>query len=225
MDEMKRIMIISAHPDDETIGAGGTLAKLSKMGKIMEWCIVTRGDRSDYPEEILLEKKEEALKVADIFNITKVHFLDYITATLDTVPYKELAIKFTKLFQSFRPDTVFMPYKGDMHQDHRKVFNTVIISAKPTPNQSIKHILSYELLSSTDYSPNFPDTTFMPTFFVDISQELDTKINAVKYYKTEMKKYPHARSIEGIIAKAKARGAEIGTHAAEAFMIVRWVWR
>jgi len=220
---MENILVISAHPDDETFGAGGTIAKLVKMKKNVYWCVVTKPYPPDWTEDVIKVKRKEALNAARILGFKEIYFLEYPTAKLDTIPIKSLADEFTRLVKDLEPDTVFIPFKGDMNQDHKRVFDAMIISSKPIPTQSVKRVISYETPSSTEYSEKLCSNIFIPNLYVDITNEIKTKIESAKCYKTELKEFPHPRSLDGIIIKAKLRGMEVGVPMAEAFMIMRWI--
>jgi LmbE family N-acetylglucosaminyl deacetylase len=142
---------------------------------------------------------------------------------LDIVPLKDLIYDLNSIIKKKKFDTLFIPFFGDMHQDHRRLFEVGVSVAKPTPDQVIKRVLTFETLSSTEYGTPFFERNFIPNYYVDIKQYLDTKIAALSCYKLELKEFPHPRSLEGAKIKAKARGMEVGLEFAEAFKIIRWV--
>ena len=220
---LSKILVVAAHPDDETLGAGGTIAKLSRLGKSVHLCIVTKPYPPDWSEEIIEIKRKEVQNAAKILKIKEVTFFGFPTAKLDSILIKELADKFTELIWKLKPEMLFLPFVGDMSQDHRAVFNALSIAAKPIPSQPIRKIVSYEAPSSTEYSFNRFHYNFTPNLYVDISKEIKVKLNALKSYKTELKEFPHPRSIKGVITRAKLRGSEVGLKMAEAFLILRWV--
>jgi LmbE family N-acetylglucosaminyl deacetylase len=220
---MKNVIVISAHPDDETFGAGGTIAKLSSNGIRVELVIYTKAFAPEWDEAEIHIRKKEALAAAKVLGIKDVHFLEYHTTRLDVTPLRDLINDLTQILNKMKADTLFIPYSGDMHQDHRRLFEVGVSVAKPTPEQVLKRILTYETLSSTEFGAPFFEKPFIPNYYVNISNFLDDKIAAVSCYKLELRKFPHPRSIEGVKTKAKARGMEVGIEAAEAFKILRWL--
>lgn len=220
---MKNVLVVSAHPDDETYGAGGTIAKLTSKGVNIELVIYTKAFPPEWDEAEIETRKNEALAAAKVLGIKKVHFLGYLTTKLDVIPLRDLINDLNSIVKARKIDTLFLPFAGDMHQDHRRLFEVGASVAKPTPDQILKRILTYETLSSTEFGYPFFEKPFIPNYYVDIRNQLDDKITAVSCYKLELREYPHPRSIEGVKIKAKARGMEVGLEAAEAFKILRWV--
>ncbi|MFX1318097.1 MAG: PIG-L deacetylase family protein [Promethearchaeota archaeon] len=220
---MKNVIIISAHPDDETYGAGGTIAKLCSRGVHVELVIYTKAFPPEWDEDEIEKRKKEALAAAKVLGIKEVHFLGYLTTKLDVTPLRDLIDDLNQILKTRNADTLFLPFIGDMHQDHRRLFEVGVSVAKPTPEQTLRRILSYETLSSTEYGTPIFETPFIPNYYVNIKEHLDDKISAVSCYKLELREYPHPRSIEGVKTKAKARGMEVGLEFAEAFKILRWV--
>jgi LmbE family N-acetylglucosaminyl deacetylase len=221
--KMKNVVVVSAHPDDETYGAGGTIAKLTSKGINIELVIYTKAFSPEWDEAEIEIRKNEALAAAKVLGIKEVHFLGYLTTKLDVTPLRELINDLNSILKTRKFDTLFLPFIGDMHQDHRRLFEVGVSIAKPTPDQVLKRILTYETLSSTEYGTPIFEKPFTPNYYVDIRNHLDDKIAAVSCYKLELKEYPHPRSIEGVKIKAKARGMDVGLEFAEAFKILRWV--
>ncbi len=220
---MKNIVVVSAHPDDETYGAGGIIAKLVSRGANVELVVYTKAFPPEWNEAEIEKRKEETLAAAKVLGIKEIHFLGYLTTKLDVIPLRDLIKDLKSIVESQKFDTLFLPFKGDMHQDHRRLFEVGVSVAKPTPDQVLKRVLTYETLSSTEYGSQFFENPFIPNYFVNIKNHLEDKIAAASCYKLELKEYPHPRSLEGIKIKAKARGMEVGLEYAEAFKILRWV--
>lgn len=215
-----KILVIAAHPDDEVMGVGGTIAKYVKNGAEVFLCVVTKAYPPDWSERIIREKRKEVLKASKILGIKDVRFLDLPTVKLDTVPQKELNERISRYVEEIRPEIVFVPHRGDLHKDHRLVFESAMVAVRPVPNCLIKKVLSYELPSSTEWTPS-PENAFIPNLYVDISDTLERKIKAMSVYKTELKRYPHPRSLKSIQIYAEKRGMEAGLKAAEAFVLIR----
>jgi LmbE family N-acetylglucosaminyl deacetylase len=213
-----KILIIAPHPDDEVLGCGGTIANHTKRRDEVHLCIVTKGYTPDWSKEFLKNRPKEVEKANKILGIKKTYFLDYPTVKLDTIPQKELNESISNVVNEVDPDIVYIPHKGDLNKDHRLVFETSLVVTRPG-NHKIKRILSYETLSETEWGQ--PIEPFIPNVYVDISETFVTKIEAMNAYESELKQYPHPRSLEIIEALAKKRGSEVGVKFAEAFMLVR----
>ena len=212
------MLVIAPHPDDEVLGCGGTIVKHAKNGNEVYLCVVTKGYTPDWSEEFLKNRPKEIEKANKILGIKKTHFLDYPTVKLDTIPQKELNEAISKVVNEVKPDILCIPHKGDVNKDHRLVFEASLVATRPA-NHKVKKILSYETLSETDWGQ--PIEPFVPNVYVDISETLGKKIEAMKAYGSELKQYPHPRSLEIIEALAKKRGSEVGVKFAEAFMLIR----
>jgi len=220
---MQNVLIVSAHPDDETYGAGATIAKLTSEGINVELVIYTKAYSPEWDEKEIQIRKDEALNASKILGIKKVHFLDYLTTKLDVTPIRDLISDLNSLIRKNNFDTIFIPFIGDMHQDHRRIFEVAVSVAKPTPDQVINRVITYETLSSTEYGTPIFEKPFIPNYYVNIKNYLQQKISAVLCYKLEIKEFPHPRSEEAVKIKAKNRGIEVGLEFAEAFRILRWI--
>lgn len=219
-----KVLVIAAHPDDEVIGAGGTIANHVKRGDHVYLCVVTKAYPPDWAEDEIKERKKEVLKVNEILGIKKTYFLDLPTVKLDTIPQKELNDLITQTVNEVQPEVVYIPHKGDVNKDHGLVFNAAMVAIRPRPGSLIKKVLSYETLSETEWASPFIENVFIPNVYVDISETLEVKLKAMSEYRSELKEFPHPRSPEAISALAKIRGSSIGAKAAEAFMLVREAW-
>jgi LmbE family N-acetylglucosaminyl deacetylase len=213
-----RVLVIAAHPDDEVIGCGGTIAKHTKAGEQVSLCIMTKGYTPDWSREYLKNREKEIQKVKAVLGIGKIFRLGYPTAKLDTVPQKELNDSILRIVNEVKPDIVYIPHKGDLNKDHRLVFEASLVATRPV-NSSVKRILSYETLSVTEWGQAIEP--FVPNVYIDISETIGIKLKASKVYEGEIKKYPHPRSLEIIEALAKKRGSEACVKLAEAFVLIR----
>jgi len=221
---MLKVLAIAPHPDDEVFGCGGTLAKHARAGDEVHLCIVTRTYPPEWPEKEIEERRREVHRSADILGIKQVHFLDLPTVKLDTIPRKDLVGRFTQLLDAVEPEVVFIPHKGDVNLDHQAVFQAAMVAIRPQPGSTLKKVLSCETLSETEWGVPDPDSVFIPSLFVDISETLEVKLQAMAEYKLELKEFPHPRSLEAITTQAKLRGSTVGVAAAEAFMLIREIW-
>ena len=215
-----KILIIAPHPDDEVLGCGGAIAKHTKQGDEVHLCVVTKAYTPEWSEEFIKNRPKEVEKANKILGIKKTYFLDYPTVKLDTIPQKELNEAIFKVVAEVKPEIVCIPHKGDVNKDHRLVFEACLVAMRPM-NHKIKKILSYESLSETEWGQSIEP--FIPNVYVDISETFEKKIEAMKAYESEIKPYPHPRSLEMINILAKMRGGVVGFDAAEAFILIREV--
>jgi len=213
-----KILVISPHPDDEVLGCGGTMARHSINKDEVYLCIVTKGYEPDWSKSFMEEMKKQIKQSSKILGIKETHFLGYPTVKLDTIPQKDLNKSIFKIIEKIRPDVLYIPHKGDLNKDHRIIFESSLVASRPLKH-IVRRILSYEVLSETEWGQ--PIEPFIPNVYVNISKTFDKKIEAVNAYKSELKKYPHPRSIEIIEALAKKRGSEAGLMLAEAFKLIR----
>lgn len=213
---VKKILVIAPHPDDEVLGCGGTIKKYTKDGNEAFLCIITKAYTPDWTEKYLKDKVMEIKKSNAVLGFKKTYFLGLPTVKLDTIPQKELNDRISNVIKEIDPDILYIPYIGDLNQDHRLVFEACLVSARPFKNK-IKKILAYETPSGEAWGVNH----FVPTSYTDIAETLGDKQKAMACYKSELREYPHPRSSEGITVSAKKRGTESGLEAAEAFMVIR----
>lgn len=221
---MKKVIVISAHPDDETLGAGGTLLKHINEGDQINWLIVTDVfEEEGFSKERVLSRKEEIENVTTMYSFKNVYKLGYPTMKLNDTILFELVNKISKIFQDLQPEIIYVMNRSDAHSDHRIVFDAVMSCTKSFRYPYIKKILMYECISETEFAPVLPEKTFMPNYFVDISNYFQTKIEIMKVYDSELGEHPFPRSIKNIEALATFRGASVGVEHAEAFQIVKYI--
>lgn len=220
MIKNKKVLIISPHPDDETLGCGGTIAKHALSGDHVTLCIVTTAYKPNWSDEYLDTRDKQIADAVEILGIKNLIELGYHTVKLDTIPQKEITESIVKVVNEVQPDIAYIPFKGDLHRDHRIIFESALVAMRPV-NCTVKKILAYETLSETEWGQ--PIAPFIPNVYCDITDTLFKKIEAIKAYKTELKEFPHPRSLEAVEALAKKRGSEIGVRSAEAFSLVREV--
>lgn len=214
------VLVIAPHPDDEVLGCSGTIAKHSQLGDEVYLCIVTKAYTPEWSQEYLDNKLQEIKEASEILGITRKYFLDFPTVKLDTFPQKDLNNSIYKIVSETKPDVTYIPHKGDLNRDHRLIFEASLVALRPLANK-VKKILSYEVPSETEWGQSLEP--FLPTVYVDISDFILLKINAMKAYRSELKEFPHPRSLETIEALARKRGSEINTGYAEAFQLIREV--
>ncbi len=218
-----KILIIAPHPDDEILGCGGLVSKYSGEGRKVYVLVVTRGTPKLYSEERIVNVRREALQAHTLLGVTETVFLDFYAPELDITSQAEIAGSISSIIQRFAVDTIFIPHRGDIHSDHRVVYNASIVAGRPVAGSTVKNIYAYETLSETEWAAPFGDDAFIPTHFVDVSDTFDKKLEAMSCFKSQLKPFPNSRSLEAIEALAKFRGATVGVLRAEAFMTVRTV--
>ena len=216
----KKILVVAAHPDDEVLGCGGTMARHAKNGDKVHIVFMSNGVNSrgnvKYNEEN--ERRECAKKASEILGAQTPKFFDFPDNMMDTVPLLEIVKELEVYIQELQPNIVYTHYKGDLNIDHQITYQAVMTACRPTPRNSITQIYLFEILSSTEWSIT---STFSPAHFVDISDEFELKIKALKMYKEEIKDFPNSRSIESLTALSVFRGGSMGLNFAEAFSIER----
>ena len=208
-----KIVVIAPHNDDEILGVGGTMAKLSKQGHEVIVCEVTAGELDN---EMVQLQKHEAVASHELMGV-KTHFMDLPVVGLKEMKTTELNAAFQKYLIELAPDIVFLPHKGDMHIDHRMTIEAAMVALRPVTFPNLKAIYSYETLSETDWNMPSIDNAFIPTMFVDITDEIDTKLKAMECHKSQLCDYPHPRSLEAIRSLAMHRGSTVCKQYAEAF--------
>jgi len=216
----QKVVVVTPHPDDETLGCGGTLLKHKQNNDEINWLIVTSMD-DGYAEDVRKHRELEVEQVAACYGFHRIERLTFEPARLDTVPLSELIRAIGDAFATIRPTTVYLPNRHDIHSDHKIVFDAASACTKWFRYPYIRRVLAYETLSETHFNIN-PDTRgFMPNVFVDISLFLQQKIDIMKIYESELKEHPFPRSVEAMKALSCIRGSQIGVEAAEAFMLLK----
>jgi LmbE family N-acetylglucosaminyl deacetylase len=218
---MKTVCVVASHPDDETLGCGGTLLRHRAEGDELHWCIITAMRSAEGFSKGDQERQDREISaVAGLYDFSAVHKLGYPTTQLDTIPLGEIIQKISGIFQKIRPQIIYLPFCGDVHTDHRIVCDAVVSSSKWFRCDSIKRLLAYETLSETDFGMN-PAKTFSPNVFVDVAAFLDRKLEIMQVYAGQMGDFPFPRSEQAVRALASLRGAAAGCGAAEAFLLLK----
>ena len=217
---MDNVLVISPHPDDETLGCGGSLYRHQIEGDSLFWLIVTGLRKEEgWPEEQVKQRNDEIRKVSEAYQFEEVFNLDYPTTKLDIYPLSDLIEKIGETIKNVAPEVVYMPFAQDVHSDHQIIARSVQSSIKWFRLPSIKKVLMYETLSETDI--NFIEfRRFRPNVYVNISKYLDGKIETMKIYSSELGEHPFPRNAKTLRALATLRGSQSGYEAAEAFQLV-----
>jgi LmbE family N-acetylglucosaminyl deacetylase len=219
---MKKIIVISAHPDDETLGAGGTLLKHKKQGDELYWLIVTNiFENQGFSKDRIESRQEEIQKVSILFGFRKVFMLDYPTMTITSETLLDMIPKISSVFQEVQPEVIYTLNRSDAHSDHRYLSDAIMACTKSFRYPFIKKVLMYECISETEFAPAFPEKVFIPNYFVDISEHIEKKLEVMRIFESELGEPPFPRSEENIRALARFRGSSVGCLYAEAFQVVK----
>lgn len=226
---MRKILIVGAHPDDEILGVGGTLAKHAAQGDEVYACLLCEhvNARANKPEHTRFLEQVHAAK--NIIGIKEILFFDFPNIAMNTVPTLKIVQAIEEAIVRFKPEVVYTHHVGDVNDDHHVVFRATMAAIRlpergnipGLPRNLIKEVLSYETPSSTEWAAPLPAHAFLPNVFVNIRDFLDKKLQALSCYENVTKSYPHPRSVEAMRAKAKTTGVQAGLEAAEAFMLMR----
>lgn len=218
----KTVLVVAAHADDEALGCGGSLAKHVAAGDKVHVIFVADGvtSRSGAGQEEMVRRQQATEKARQILGISTMAFLDLPDNRLDSLPLLDIAQPLEALIAKLLPEIIYTHHYGDLNVDHRLVHQAVMTACRPLPGSTVREILTFEVMSSTEWSsPGL--APFIPNLFVDISAQLEIKMEALEAYALEMRVPPHSRSVEHIRCLAKHRGYCMGVDAAEAFMVMR----
>ena len=219
----KRILIISPHPDDETLGVGGIISKYSSMGS--EFFILTVSGHMPplYSEEDYNTTIKEAEKAYEVLGVKNYEFLDIPATMVSQEPVHKLNGNISSVINDFLPEIVLIPFP-DRHIDHRVIFESSMVATRPVANgRKIEIVASYETLSETHWNAPFIEPNFYPNWVVDITEDIQKKIEALKCYESQISEFPGPRSLEAVEALAKFRGTQSGFAFGEALNIIRKV--
>lgn len=218
----KKVLVVAPHPDDETLGCGGTLLKWKAAGVNVHWLIVTNMQASSgFSESQIGERAKQVAKVAQRFGFDSYSHFDYPTALLDTLPKGDIVGAISAVVSKIEPDTVLLPYRNDVHSDHSVVFDATVSATKTFRAATVKAIYAYETPSETEFSLRPDDPGFRPNLFICIEDLLEQKLSIMAEYKGEVGDFPFPRSERYVRALATLRGGQAGCCAAEGFMILK----
>lgn len=220
--DAKVVAVVAPHPDDETLGCGGTLLKHVASGDCVHWIVVT-GISTDlgFTAERVRSRDQEIRRVAESYGFANTHRLDFPTMQLDRVPKADLVAALGAVVKQLGVHTLYVPYRNDAHSDHAAVFDACAACTKTFRYPSVRSVRAYETLSETEYGVKPEDPGFRPNLFVDISGFLDRKLQIMAIYASEMAPFPFPRSDVALRAQVQLRGAQCGATAAESFMILK----
>ena len=218
-----RVLVIAPHPDDETLGCGGTLLKHIAAGDSVSWVIVTKAYEPRWPATVIARREQQIEQVSAAYGFEERFRLSFPAARLDNVPLEEVMAALDEIVTEVRPDWIYTVHAGDVHSDHRAVYEATIAAVKSfnSANKGVSRLLSYETISSTDAAPPAPATVFLPNVYCDITPFLERKLEIMALYEGEVHPYPLPRALESIRALARFRGATVAAEYAESFMLLR----
>lgn len=222
---MDKILVIAPHADDEILGCGGTIAKHKQNGDEVFIIIATNASIGApdlfSPNDVKIIRSE-ALSAHSLLGVDKTIFFDFPAPSLNTYPEFRISLEISKVIQELRPTQLYLPHPGDLHQDHKAIYRSSLVAARPQNSQTIRNIYTYETMSETEWAPR-NESHFIPNHYVDINNYLNLKLEAMACFKSQLKQEPHSRSLETLKSLSRYRGATVSLYAAEAFMVERQI--
>lgn len=220
-----KVLVFAPHPDDEVLGAGGTLSRMAGAGHTVTVAIVTSTWAPLFSPDFQRTAQQEARAANDILGTSELLFMELEVTRLHEMPRHEINLKFEEVLLSVRPDTVLVPFHGDRHVDHREVFEAAMVATRPRgERRSVTRVLCYETVSETHWAAAHSEPSFTPDVFVEVTDQLTLKLESMRQYASQLDPDPGARSLAAIEALARFRGSVVGVEAAEAFQLVRHLW-
>jgi LmbE family N-acetylglucosaminyl deacetylase len=212
-----RVLVIAAHPDDELLGCGGTIALHARAGHCITIVIACEGESLRYAAQGGVGQPEHTQRAASTLGVHDVRLVGFPDQRLDTMTLTEIIAPLERVVRQVRPQIVYCQYGGDINRDHELLFKAALVATRPT-ELDIQSVYAFDTASSTEWA--FP-RSFTPDTWVDISETLEQKIAAMACYESEVREYPHPRSLEALRYRARAWGNRACMDAAEVFMTVR----
>lgn len=220
---MNRVVVIAPHADDEIIGCGATIARHIQSGDEVTVIIATNaslGAPELFSQEMIESTRSEAVAAHQFLGVKETIFLEFPAPALNAFPEFKISVEISKVFQKIKPTHLYLPHPGDIHQDHKAVYRASLVAARPQGKDKVLNIYCYETLSETEWTP-MQEKAFVPNHFVNVTDVFAKKTEAMKFFGSQIKKFPHSRSIEAFEALAMYRGATVGVERAEAFVVER----
>ncbi len=217
-----RVLVAAPHPDDETLGAGGTILRMLAEGHEVYWVNFTAMlNPRMFSEKVVERRKKQLREIEDFYHFTGVYHLNMPTTELESIDSGEAIGKVSKVFREVEPELVILPDYNDAHSDHKRVFEWCYACCKVFRFPSVKQIMTMQIISETDFGS--PTDPFKPNYYIDITDYMDKKIEAVKIYDTELGEPPFPRSIQNITAQAQLNGVGGGVKYAEVFRLIKCI--
>ena len=225
---MKNVLVVAAHPDDEVLGCGATISRHTKAGDSVHVIILAEGATSRDEQRDRSRRNGELSDLAQAAQIARgilgaktLHLHDFPDNRMDSVDLLDIVKVVESYVSRYQPEIVYTHHAGDVNVDHRRTHDAVVTACRPIPGQVVGTLLCFEVASSTEWQPPGSAPVFAPNWFVDATRTLPDKIKALAAYRSEMRDWPHPRSLEGVEMLARWRGATVGFEAAEAFVVAR----
>ncbi len=208
----RKILIIAVHPDDETIGCGGTILKHKEEGDYVACLFVTKGNE---------EQKLTISKLEELYSFDKVYNAGLPEIILENIPLSDIIPHISDAIKDWNAEVVYLPNRTDPHSDHRRTFDAAQACIKSFRYPSIKKVMMMEVISETDFAPALPENIFIPNIFVDISQYMEKKLEILEIFSSELLDEPFTRSLGTMKAYNRYRGSQINCQYAECFMLIK----
>lgn len=221
--EFGRTVVITPHPDDEVLGAGGTIARIADRRSDVFVVVVTTGKPPTFSTESIERVRNEAKAAHDQLGVRDTIWLDHPAAQLSEVPHADLNASIGRLVSELKPKTLLVPFVGDIHLDHQLIFLSSLVAARPKEPRFPTTVLAYETLSETNWNAPYLSPSFAPNVFIDVTETIEKKISAMEMFVSQLRPAPHERSVTALRALATLRGATVHRKAAEAFVLIRQV--
>jgi LmbE family N-acetylglucosaminyl deacetylase len=218
------VLVLAPHADDEVLGCGGVIRRHVLEGDVVTIAVMTnaaRGAPELFGEAVIDVIRAEARRAAARLGVRDIVFRDFPGPQLDQFPTYRLANAISELIGEYCTNTLYIPFQGDLHTDHGAVFKAALVAARPMPGASVRRVYCYETLSETEWAAPFASNAFLPVRYVNIEQQLRDKLDAMGCYASQLRPFPHPRSLEAMQTLAKLRGSQCGCAAAETFGVIR----
>jgi LmbE family N-acetylglucosaminyl deacetylase len=225
---MNRVLVVAAHPDDEVLGCGGAIARHVSEGDSVRVVLLAEGitsRRASLQDGSIDELHAAARRANKLLGVDEVLLDGLPDNRMDSLDRLKITQRIECHIEQWRPSVVYTHHCGDVNLDHQIVHHAVVTACRPQPGHCVERLLFFEVASSTEWQPPGSGAPFLPNWFVDVSGTLDRKLAALGAYESEMRSWPHSRSLRGVEHQARWRGASLGVEAAEAFMLGRCLIR
>lgn len=230
MSNHSSILVVAAHPDDEVLGCGGTIVRHARKGDevyclILGEGITSRGKQQDKAEgkDEVDQLRAQSKKAAQVLGIKEIFFRDLPDNRFDTVPMLDIVKMIENMIDELQPDTIYTHHGADLNIDHQIAQRAVLTASRPLKDCPVKEIYAFEVPSSTEWTFDQSERAFHPNVFIDITETLETKVQAMQLYESEVRAFPHPRSPDALRAIASRWGSVVGLEAAEAFQLIRTI--
>lgn len=226
MSERMRVLVIAPHADDETLGCGGTIARLRAEGHAVTVAVMTGpgvGTHPVFPRSTWDLVRSECREAMQVLGVEDLRFFELPAVLVPDLPAHEVNRVAAELVRDVGPDVLYVPFPNDLHNDHRTLFHAFSVTWRPSGpmGRAIRRVYAYETLSETHWNIPYVEQGFLPNTWVDISAKLETKLEAMGRYASQVRPWPDTRSLRSLRALAEYRGAQMGMEAAEAFVLVK----